>query len=110
MRQRPIRSQIYLPVVKFGVIDSDWKFVLVISLIGYSVPFFLELKFWGIRLELWTGVVAFLLSVAFFNFVRIGRKPFWLAHHLRALLESPRHRHALPRDGSAARPWIKQER
>jgi len=98
-----------LPVVKFGVIDSDWKFVLVISLIGYSVPFFLEMKLWGIPLELWTGIIAFILSVAFFNFIRIGRKPYWLAHCLRALIENPRHRHTLPSDRSAA-PWIRQER
>jgi hypothetical protein len=38
MRVRPVRPNIYLPVVRFGVADSDWFSVLLISCAGYLVP------------------------------------------------------------------------
>ena len=49
MRHRPIRPNIYLPVARFGVLISDWKFVFVATLIAYSTPFLLDLKLWGRR-------------------------------------------------------------
>src|SRR5215204_5395305 len=69
MQEYPMRERIYLPVVRFGV----------------PAPMF-------------TGVSALALSVAFFNFIRIGRRPLWLQHTLRALLVSSRERAALPVD------------
>ena len=38
MRVRPVRPNIYLPVVRFGVADSDWFSVLLISCAGYLAP------------------------------------------------------------------------
>lgn len=110
MRARPIRSNIYLPVVRFGVVTSDWKFVLAAALLGYAIPFLLDLKLWRVPLELWTGLLAAVLSIAFFNFVRIGRRPFWLQHHLRAATESSRKRRTLPRDQMRRprRAWMRQ--
>jgi hypothetical protein len=107
MRARPIRSNIYLPVVRFGVVTSDWKFVLAAALLGYGIPFLLDLKLWRVPLELWTGLLAAAVSILFFNFVRIGRRPFWLQHHLRAAMESPRKRRTLPRD-QMRRAWMRQ--
>ena len=78
MRPRPIRPNIYLPVARFGVLISDWKFVFVATLAAYSTPFLLDLKLWGAPLELWSGLGAAALSIAFFNYARIGRRPFWL--------------------------------
>ena len=110
MRPRRIRSNIYLPVVRFGVVSSDWKFVLAATILGYGIPFWLDLKLWRVPLELWTGILAAVLSIAFFNFVRIGRRPFWLQHHLRAFTESPNKRRTLPRDIllRPRRSWMKQ--
>ena len=108
MRPRPVRPNIYLPVARFGVLISDWKFVLAATLTIYLAPFLLGLKLWGVPLELWTGLGAAALSIVFFNYVRIGRRPFWLQHRLRAISTSPIHRRALPID-SARRPrrqWI----
>ncbi len=110
MRPRRIRSNIYLPVVRFGVVSSDWKFVLAATILGYGIPFWLDLKLWRVPLELWTGILAAVLSIAFFNFARIGRRPFWLQHHLRACTESPNKRRTLPRDLllRPRRSWMKQ--
>ena len=105
MRTRPIRSQIYLPVVRFGVTDTDWKFVIFITLLCYSIPFLFNMRVMRFPLELWTTIPGFVASVAFFNFVRIGRRPFWLQHQVAALTKTSRHRHALPID-KKERPWL----
>lgn len=109
MRPRPVRSNIYLPVVRFGVVTSDWKFVLAAALLGYGIPFWLDLKLWRVPLELWTGLLAAAVSILFFNFVRIGRRPFWLQHQLRSFTENSYKRRTLPYD-FARRPrraWAK---
>lgn len=108
MRPRPIRPNIYLPVARFGVHISDWKFVFAATLTSYLAPFLLDLKLWGVPLELWAGLSAAALSIAFFNYTRIGRRPFWLQHRLHAIFTSPIHRRALPIDSvrHPRRRWI----
>jgi hypothetical protein len=108
MRPRPIRPNIYLPVARFGVLISDWKFVLMATLIAYSTPYLFDLKLWGTPLELWSGLGAAALSIAFFNYARIGRRPYWLQHWLRAMFTSMIHRRTLPIDGARRpkRQWI----
>ena len=108
MRHRPIRPNVYLPVVKFGVVSSDWKFVLATAFTGFTAPFLLDLKLWGAPLEMWAGIGAAALAVAFFNWARVGRRPHWLQHKIRALVESPCQRRALPRDelNRPPRPWV----
>ena len=108
MRPRPIRPNVYLPVARFGVLISDWKFVFGAALIAFSVPFLFDLKIWGVPLELCTGLGAMVLSIAFFNYVRIGRRPLWLEHRLRAMVRSPIQRRALPTDRARRPPrsWI----
>ena len=108
MRHRPVRPNVYLPVVKFGVVSSDWKFVLGATLIGYTAPFLLDLKLWGAPLEMWAGLGAAALAVAFFNWARVGRRPHWLQHKIRALVENPCQRRVLPRDelNRPPRRWV----
>ena len=108
MRPRPIRPNIYLPVARFGVLISDWKFVFMATLIAYSIPFLFDLKLWRAPLELWSGLGAAALSIAFFNYVRIGRRPFWLQHRLRAVFTNTIHRRSLPVDNARQpkRRWI----
>src|SRR5262249_2769837 len=108
MRPRPIRPNIYLPVVKFGVVSSDWKFVLFSAVIGYTLPFLFDLQLWGIPLELLTGVMLAAFSIAFFNWARTGRPPYWLQYKIRSLIENPRSRPPLPADDTKKprRPWV----
>ena len=93
-----MRERIYLPVVRFGVPHTDWKYVFIVTLAGFVLPFVLNIKLYGVPAPMFTGVSALALSVAFFNFIRIGRRPLWLQHTLRALLVSSRERAALPVD------------
>jgi hypothetical protein len=108
MRPRPIRPNIYLPVARLGVRIEDWKFVLAAALVSYTMPFLLDLKLWGVPLELWCGLGAGALSIAFFNFARIGRRPHWLQYRLRAIFTSPIQRRSLPIDDArrSKRDWI----
>lgn len=87
MRTRPVRSQIYLPVVKWGVSHTDWKYVGIISALAYIIPFIFDLKIKGIPLPLWTGLIGLAASIGFFNYVRVGRPPHWLQHTVSTLLE-----------------------
>ena len=101
-----MRERIYLPIVRFGVPHTDWKYVFIITMLGFVLPFLLGFRIYGIPAPMFTGVSALALSVAFFNFIRIGRRPYWFQHSLRALLTSSRWRAALPLD-ELNEAWLK---
>lgn len=98
MKEYPMRERIYLPVVRFGVPHTDWKYVFFITFAGFVLPFLVGFQIYGLPAQLFTGVLALAASVAFFNFVRLGRRPYWLQHTLRARLISPVRRRSLPSD------------
>lgn len=96
MRARPIRPNIYLPVVRFGVADSDWFSVLLISCAAYLAPIPFGGTVFYVPLQMWTWLLATLGSIAFFNYIRIGKRPRWLQHKLKALLCHHRHNRGIP--------------
>jgi hypothetical protein len=108
MRARPIRPNIYLPVVRFGVADSDWFSVLLISCVGYLAPVPFGITLLYIPLQMLTWLLATAGSVAFFNYVRIGRKPYWLQHQLKGLFLNHRQYRAIPNGKRCSfdRSWI----
>ena len=99
-----MRERIYLPVVRFGVPHTDWKYVLAVTLAGFVVPFLLGIKIYGVPAPMLTGVLSLAVSVGFFNFIRLGRRPLWLQHTLAAPLTSPTRHRVLSGDGS--QPFI----
>jgi hypothetical protein len=106
MQDYPMRERIYLPVVRFGVPHTDWKYVFFLTFAGFVLPFVLRITIYGVPAPMLTGVSALALAVAFFNFIRIGRRPFWFQHTLRALLSSATLRAALPTD-ELNEPWVR---
>lgn len=108
MRVRPVRPNIYLPVVRFGVADSDWFSVLLISCAGYLAPVPLGLTVFYMPLQMWTWLLATAGSIAFFNYIRIGRRPHWLNHKLKSLFLHHRQYRAIPngRKGGFRRGWL----
>lgn len=96
MRARPVRPNIYLPVVRFGVADSDWFSVLLISCAGYLAPVPFGFTVLYVPLQMWTWLLATAGSIAFFNYIRIGRRPHWLQHKLKALCLHHRQYRAIP--------------
>jgi hypothetical protein len=107
MRARPVRPNIYLPVVRFGVADSDWFTVLLISCAGYLAPVPFGITVLYVPLQMWTWLFATAGSIAFFNYVRIGRKPCWLPHKVKAIFYHHRQYRSLPngKKHSFSRSW-----
>ena len=104
MRERPVRSRIWLPITKYGIIDTDRKYVVVITLACFTVPFVFEWSVYRVPLPLPTALAGLALSVVFFKFIRLGRRPHWFYNRVVALAEDFRYlfcrtvRRALPRD------------
>lgn len=96
MRTRPVRPNIYLPVVRFGVADSDWFSVLLISCAGYLLPIPFGITLLYVPLQMWTWLIVTAGAIAFFNYIRIGKRPRWLPHKLKALIWHHRQYPALP--------------
>ena|ERR1051325_11192987 len=111
MRQRQMRSQIYLPVVRWGVNDSDWRYVYLTALAGYGVPFALNLNYRGFPLAVPLGPVAFVGALLFFNWSRRGRRGRWLEHAVLSLVTPARRRRRTPEDAytKPRRGWIHPE-
>lgn len=108
MRARPVRRNIYLPVVRFGVADSDWFTVLLISCASYLAPVPFGITVLYVPLQMWTWLLATAGSIAFFNYIRIGRRSHWLQHKVRSLFLHHRQYRAIPngRRRAFTRPWI----
>lgn len=108
MRARPVRPNIFLPVVRFGVADSDWFSVLLISCAGYLAPVPFGITVLYVPLQMWTWLLVTAGSIAFFNYIRIGRKPYWLQHKVRGLLFHHRQYRSLPNGKKQAfvRSWL----
>ncbi|MFN0120768.1 MAG: hypothetical protein ACKV2V_09730 [Blastocatellia bacterium] len=99
MTPRPIRSQLYLPILRFGITDEDWAGVILASLLGYTVPFLLGLKLYGLPVELISWIVLMGLSIATLNLTRRKNRPGWVKHALQARLKGTAQRRWLPADG-----------
>src|SRR5690349_10282824 len=108
MKLRPVRPNIYLPVVRFGVADSDWLSVLLISCASYLAPVPFGITVLYVPLQMWTWLLTTAGSIAFFNYIRIGRRPYWLPHKVRSIWLHHRQHPALPNGKKRAfrRSWL----
>lgn len=98
MRQRPVRSQIFLPLLRFGITDEDWGAVILSGVLGYCLPFALDLKLGGLPLELPSAVLSAGGATLFLNWLRRRSRPGWLRHRARAALGGQGERRLLPVD------------
>jgi hypothetical protein len=105
MRPRPVRSQIYLPVLRFGITDEDWGVVIVAGILGYAVPFLFEMKVGNVPLEMVGWVVAMGLSIFILNVIRRRSRLAWLRHVVQAKMRGAVSRRRLP--GETAQAWLK---
>lgn len=105
MRQRPIRSQLYLPILRFGITDEDWGFVILAGVFGYAAPFALGLKFFHLPAELIGWLITMGLSVLALNIVRRKSRPGWLKHTIQSRLRGRSNRRWLP--GEVVPDWLK---
>lgn len=80
MQPRPIRSQIYLPVLRFGITDEDWGMVLLAGVLGYALPFFLNVRIYQLPVELLGWLICMGVSILILNLIRRKQRPSWLQH------------------------------
>jgi len=94
--------------VRFGVADSDWFTVLLISCTGYLLPVPFGIAVLYVPLQMWTWLLVTAGSIAFFNYIRIGRRPRWLSHRMKALFFHHRRCRSIPNGKRRGfmRPWI----
>lgn len=105
MQSRPMRSQIYLPVLRFGITDEDWGLVILASVLGYAIPFLFGLKVGGVPLEMFGWLVMMALSIVTLNILRRKSRPSWLKHALQARLQWRMNRRRMPCD--PVQVWLK---
>lgn len=98
MEKHPIRERHYLPVTKFGVAHTDWKWVFITTMAGFILPVLANLWIGALPVFLITGPGALIMSVIFFNFIRIGKRPYWFSHKIKSLLRPKQLRPVLPMD------------
>ena len=109
LKLRPLRARIYQPITRFGVVASDWKYIIAISVACYAVPMVLRMSLGGIPLFLIAGPGAMFVTYAFFYWTRVGKEPGWLRHQWRSLLRRQVERGTLPADRVECPPhsWLK---
>jgi hypothetical protein len=110
LRNRPTRARIFQPVLRLGVVATDWKYIIGITVVCYLAPIVLNVDLFGLPLFLISGPAAMFLSYLFFYLTRVGRRPRWLQHKVRALLLAPVERAALPVDRvrNPPHPWLRR--
>src|SRR5262249_20144408 len=108
MQARPLRSQIYLPVLRFGITDEDWGIVIAAGILGYAIPFLFGMKIGIVPLEMVSWIVAIGLSIFILNIPRRKSRPYWLKHVLQMKFLGPVSRKRLP--GDVVARWLKTDR
>lgn len=113
MRIRPVRPNVSLPFVRFGVNDSDWKYIFGLSAPAYILPFLMNTRVLHVPVEVWTTLFTFMTSLLAFNVIRRRKRPYWMQHRLlafwtRVRFRSVRRRRMLPLDPAITvqRGWI----
>ena len=107
MQARPVRSQIYLPVLRFGITDEDWGVVILASILGYAVPFLMGWKVNNIPLELVGWLIVMAVSIGVLNLVRRKNRSAWLRHVLQAKLQGSISRRRFHHERAA--DWLEEK-
>lgn len=107
MQLRPIRAQIYLPVLRFGITDEDWGFVIGAAVVGYAVPFLTGMKVGKIPLELMSWIALAGVTILLLNLIRRKSRPAWLRHVLQAQWQGAIQHRRLR--GQPTRAWLKPQ-
>jgi hypothetical protein len=95
---KPIRPQIFSPLVTRGVYDRDLPYVYGGTLFVLAFSFWLDLKVYRVPLPVINGLGAYLLLMAFFAWTRVGRPPLWFPHFLFTMVFGTVRRKLLRRD------------
>lgn len=94
----PVRSNIYAPIRKFFVNDTDWPFVLIFAFISFFIPYYYRWTIFHIPISPFTGLGGLCAAYSFFVWTVQGKRPRWLKHYLRSKMEKSYRGRALASD------------
>ena len=80
MRMRPARPLIFLPITRFGVVDTHWKYIAAATMAVYLVSLFGRLRLFGLPFMFIGPPAVMAAGIAFSIFLRRNRPPRWLEH------------------------------
>lgn len=84
MRRRLTRPNVFRGLKRFGVLSTDWKYILIPTAVMYFLPFLFGLWFYYIPLGFPLGVLTFLILLGIFNFLRASKPECWMKNRLDA--------------------------
>lgn len=100
----PIRSLLFLPLLRFGLKDEDWAVTILLTIIVAFVFMLFDVNT-SIPLPLIGPLLAFAISVGIMRYLRNGKPPNWLQHNLQALMQGKTSKP--PQIGTYQETWIK---
>jgi hypothetical protein len=80
MRMRPARPLIFMPITRFGVIDTHWKYIAAATMAVYLVSLFARLRLFGFPFIFIGPPAVMAAGITFSIFLRRNRPPRWLEH------------------------------
>jgi hypothetical protein len=84
MRRRQSRPNIFRNLKRFGVFQSDWKYILVPTALAYFLPFVFGIWIYYIPLGFPLGLLIFMVLLGSFNFLRASKPECWLKNRMDA--------------------------
>jgi hypothetical protein len=84
MNRYPIRSLLFLPLLRMGLKDEDWAIVLLASIVLLVILSVFEFNT-AVPVPLVGAFVAFAAMVGVMRYLRDGKPPNWLQHNLQYL-------------------------
>ena len=110
-RTRIIRPLFHQSAIVFGVRLSDWKWIIGAAVAAFVFCLLFKLQIRGLHLALPSFIFVFLAGAAFFNWVRLNRRPLWLEHKTAYLFrlfrrKSQNQDRRLPSTHKAKEPWL----
>lgn len=95
-RIRPFRPKIYEPMKKYGIVLEDAPFILLTGFLFFFLSFFFDLRLYGFPLATPGLFIGFIIGIAFFKWMRVGKRAGYAAHLISDFLTS----------GSVRRGWL----
>ena len=84
MRRRSTRPNVFRGLKRFGVLQADWKYILLPAAAMYFLPFIFGMWVYYIPLGFPLGVVTFVILLGIFNFLRASKPEYWMKNRLDA--------------------------
>ena len=110
MRRRPTRPNIFRDLKRFGVYQTDWKYILVPTGLMYFLPFVFGIWIYYIPAGFPLAVLTFIILLAVLNFLRASKPKFWLINKLDAVSDRWAKFRPPVNDEFGQASWVKKDK